>query len=366
MRQRLQKRSRSRCTPATRHDAHPTAIAFAARLVFRFVGRLATKIPYLSFRSARPRTAEAVDSVVGCKGGLLPEGRYAVVTGTIVTRAPSESKKVWRSPSRFVRLTGAFALFPQFANLLMLRAEQRTNCADQRASRRENDRPANRSRPRTRAPAHPAPPRAPREHTREPCTPARAPPLMFDGPDRTSIANPAHLAPSRATAHAPPPPACPSANPAPPHAPCTLRAPTLSRAHPRTSAPSAEKTTVRPTARARTSVPPVHLAPSTRPPHPARIPRAFPNRAAASDAPPRTPSAHLEHGRRDRAVSQTTEASLYSSRVRTARRSRHAQSSRAPHTKQDQPRKTPRKHAPASNVSSGDLSAPPNMSSPPP
>ena len=307
--------------PATRHDAHPTAIAFAARLVFRFVGRLATKIPYLSFRSARPRTAEAVDSVVGCKGGLLPEGRYAVVTGTIVTRAPSESKKVWRSPSRFVRLTGAFALFPQFANLLMLRAEQRTNCADQRASRRENDRPANRSRPRTRAPAHPAPPRAPREHTREPCTPARAPPLMFDGPDRTSIANPAHLAPSRATAHAPPPHAHPRIlRPHMPLAPC---APQPSRAripaHPRPApAPSAPRA------------------------HSARIP----NRAAASDAPPRTPSAHLEHGRRDRAVSQTTEASLYSSRVRTARRSRHAQSSRAPHTKQDQPRKTPRNTRP--------------------
>ncbi len=330
--------------PATRHDAHPTAIAFAARLVFRFVGRLATKIPYLSFRSARPRTAEAVDSVVGCKGGLLPEGRYAVVTGTIVTRAPSESKKVWRSPSRFVRLTGAFALFPQFANLLMLRAEQRTNCADQRASRRENDRPANRSRPRTRAPAHPAPPRAPREHTREPCTPARAPPLMFDGPDRTSIANPAHLAPSRATAHAPPrmpirescAPTCPL-HPARPN-PLARASPHI-RAQRRENDRPANRS--RPHERASRTSCALH-APSAPRAHSARIP----NRAAASDAPPRTPSAHLEHGRRDRAVSQTTEASLYSSRVRTARRSRHAQSSRAPHTKQDQPRKTPRNTRP--------------------
>ena len=286
--------------PATRHDAHPTAIAFAARLVFRFVGRLATKIPYLSFRSARPRTAEAVDSVVGCKGGLLPEGRYAVVTGTIVTRAPSESKKVWRSPSRFVRLTGAFALFPQFANLLMLRAEQRTNCADQRASRRENDRPANRSRPRTRAPAHPAPPRAPREHTREPCTPARAPPLMFDGPDRTSIANPAHLAPSRATAHAPPPHAHPRIlRPHMPLAPC---APQPSRAripaHPR-PAPR-KRPSGQPLAPARACLPYI-----LRPPRALRTPRAFRAHSEQScgirrapHAPPRAPRTRQTRPRR--------------------------------------------------------------------
>ena len=194
-----------------------------------------------------------------------------------------------------------------------------------------------------RAPAHPAPPRAPREHTREPCTPARAPPLMFDGPDRTSITNPAHLAPSHATAHAPRMPIrapCTSTCPAHPARPNPLaRASPHIRAQRRENDRPANRS--RPHERASRTSCALH-APSAPRAHSARIP----NRAAASDAPPRTPSAHLEHGRRDRAVSQTTEASLYSSRVRTARRSRHAQSSRAPHTKQDQPRKTPRNTRP--------------------
>ena len=125
------------------------------------------------------------------------------------------------------------------------------------------------------APAH-ARPRSPcaptcpaRAHPRT-LHPARAPPLMFDGPDRTSIANPAHLAPSRATAHAPPP-ACPSAN-LRPHMPLAPCAPQPSRAripaHPR-PAPR-KRPSGQPLAPARACLPYI-----LRPPRALRTPRAF-------------------------------------------------------------------------------------------
>ena len=144
------------------------------------------------------------------------------------------------------------------------------------------------------------------------------------------------LAPAHARPRSPCAPTCP-AHPARPN-PLARASPHI-RAQRRENDRPANRS--RPHERASRTSCALH-APSAPRAHSARIP----NRAAASDAPPRTPSAHLEHGRRDRAVSQTTEASLYSSRVRTARRSRHAQSSRAPHTKQDQPRKTPRSTRP--------------------